>query len=269
MNDYIFSTDNIFYKHEISDNMPRDTYSAHIHSNYELIYFLDGDATHIIENRKYKLKKYDLILIRPFQYHFIQIDSTSRYERYDLLFDDKRHHIDGLKYIVDDIEIINIRDNSIARDIFERCDFYHQNCSSDMFSDILSHLISELFYAIYMFPHTLQKETAFLSPLISEALRYINENLCSIKDIRRISDHLFISESYLFRLFKKELHQSPKQYISEKRLLLAQKMLSEGQKPTEVSAQCGFLDYTTFYRNYSARFGYSPARTPYNIRSQK
>ena len=261
MNDYIFSTDDMFFKHEISENTPCDMYSVHIHSSYELIYFLDGDATHVIEDRKYKLKKHDLVLIRPFQYHFIQIDSSSRYERYDVLFDGKRHNIDALKYVPEDMEIINIRDNSMARDVFQRCDIYRKSCSDEIFSEILPHLVSELFYAISVFPHAQPKQTGFLSPLISDALRYINDNLCVLKDVREVSDHLFISESYLFRLFKKELHQSPRQYITEKRLLLAKTMLSDGQKPTEVSLRCGFSDYTTFYRNYIARFGYSPVKT--------
>ena len=81
VNDYIYQTDRPLFRYKVSENLPRDTYSMHTHNAYELIYFLDGDATHVIEDRKYKLKPGDLILIRPFQYHFIQIDSTSRYER--------------------------------------------------------------------------------------------------------------------------------------------------------------------------------------------
>ena len=57
----------------------------------ELLYIANGDATHLIEERKYKLKKGDLIIIRPFHYHFIQIDSSADYERYNILFDPKLH----------------------------------------------------------------------------------------------------------------------------------------------------------------------------------
>ena len=41
----------------------------------------------------------------------------------------------------------------------------------------------------------------------------------------------------------------------EKRLLLAQKMIRDGEKPTTVCERCGFGDYTTFYRNYIAFWG--------------
>jgi AraC-like DNA-binding protein len=45
----------------------------------------------------------------------------------------------------------------------------------------------------------------------------------------------------------------------EKRLLLAQKLLSAGEKATAVCEQCGFGDYTTFYRNYTSFFGQLPS----------
>ena len=96
IDDYIWTTDRMFFKHEISENLPCNAYSQHTHNACELIYFLDGDATHVIEDRKYKLKKGDLILIRPFQYHFIQIDTPARYERYDILFDMEKHHVESV-----------------------------------------------------------------------------------------------------------------------------------------------------------------------------
>ncbi len=259
INDYIQTTEKIFFKHEISEDLPCDTYFMHTHNVYELIYFIDGDATHVIEDRKYKLKKGDLILIRPFQYHFIQIDATTRYERYDILFDPEKHGVESANRIAPDVEIVNISGNSILEDIFRKCDLYHQSSDRDTFERILSHLLSELFYHITLFPHPFDKETATLSPLISKALKYINENLCDITDIKEIANGLFVSQTYLFRIFQRELHQTPKKYIMEKRLLLAQKMLSAGEKASTACEKCGFGDYTTFYRNYTAFFGHSPS----------
>lgn len=260
-NDYIFQTEQILFKHEVSENLPCNTYSMHMHNAYELICLLDGDATHVIEDRKYKLKKGDLILIRPRQYHFIQIDSVSRYERFNILFDAEKHRVEGVDRIPDELEIINLEESSIAMQILRKCKIYHESCDKETFTRIASHLLSELFFNLHLFPASLPKEISPLSPLISKALSYINENLSTIRDIRELASHLFVSESYLFRLFKKELHQTPKQYICEKRLLLAQNMLGAGEKPTKVALGCGFTDYSTFYRNYTAFFGTSPKET--------
>ena len=120
INDYIWETDRIFFKHEVSEDIPCNTYSMHTHNTYELIYFLEGDATHVIEDRKYKLKKGDLILIRPYRYHFIQIDSTTDYERYDILFDPIRHHVEGVSLIEEEIEVVSLSENAIAKNIFQK-----------------------------------------------------------------------------------------------------------------------------------------------------
>lgn len=259
INDYIWTTDRMFFKHEISESLSCDTYSMHTHNAYELIYFLDGDATHVIEDRKYKLQKGDLILIRPFQYHFIQIDAPARYERYDILFDIERHGVESAARLPEDMEVINLAGNPILEDIFRRCDLYRESSDPDAFERILSHLLAELFYHISLFPHPTAQTTTTLSPLISKALKYTNEHLQTLTGIEEIANHLFVSESYLFRLFQRELHQTPKKYIMEKRLLMAQKMISAGERATAVCERCGFGDYTTFYRNYTAFFGHSPS----------
>ena len=258
---YVFWSDEIVHKHEVTEGPQCDAYSVHIHNAYELIFFVSGDATHVIEDRKYKLRKGDLILIRPMQYHFIQIDGTARYERYNILFDPERHGVESVALIPEDVEVINIAEDSVACGFFERYDFYRQGYDDARFARLLSHLLAELFYRIKLLPYAFSTERDTLSPLISGALRYINANLSSVTGIHEVAEHLFVSESYLFRLFKTELHQTPKKYIREKRLYMAQRMLAMGERPTTVSERCGFSDYTTFYRNYTAFFGKAPTKT--------
>ena len=259
MDEYIATTDRIFFKHRVSENLPCDAYSMHTHNCYELIYFLEGDATHVIEDRKYKLKKGDLIIIRPFQYHFIQIDAPARYERYNILFNPEIHHVESVELIPDSMEVINLTGNRVIEEICRKCDLYFENSDDKTFEKILSHLLAEMFYNINLFPGNAYQKATTLSPIISKALKYTNENLCTVASIEEIAEHLFVSEIYLFRLFQKELHHTPKKYILEKRLLLSQKMIRDGEKPTSVFEKCGFCDYTTFYRNYTSFFGHSPS----------
>ena len=75
--------------------------------------------------------------------------------------------------------------------------------------------------------------------MLSTALHYISDNLLTISSITEISDAVFITESYLYRLFKTELRTSPKKYIMQKRLLYAEKLIRKGHRPTEIFAECG------------------------------
>lgn len=256
--EYIQDTEKIFFKHELSRKLSENVYSMHTHNAYELLYILSGDATCVIEDRRYKLNRGDLILIRPLRYHFIQIDSITDYERYDILFDPSRHGVDGLARIGRDAEVIHLSENAIAKNIFEKMDVYAERFDGADFERLLSHLLSELFYSIGLFDDRVERGGNSISPLISDALRYINESLYTIKSMGEIANHLFVSESYLFRRFKRELHQTPKRYIMNKRLLLAEQRLSLGEAPTAVCRELGFGDYTSFYRNYRSFFGRAP-----------
>lgn len=258
-NDYSYSGENIFYKHEISENLKKDAYSMHSHNMYELLYFVSGNATHVIEDRRYKLKRGDLVLIRPSKYHYIQIDSVCDYERYDILFSFKTEAAVGSELLESAPEIINLEEYSMATDIIKKTDFYFRRFSGKDFERILTSLLCELFYLLSVTPAT-EKTNApkVTSPTISLALSYINDNLTTLKSIDEVAKSCFVSESYLFRLFKKELKKTPAKYVSTKRLLLAERLLNEGQTPTEVFEKCGFDDYTTFYRNYRSYFGRSP-----------
>jgi AraC-like DNA-binding protein len=77
--------------------------------------------------------------------------------------------------------------------------------------------------------------------------------------VGEVASALFVSESYLSRLFRRELHQSPGRYIRDKRLLVARDRIAQGEHPSAVAAACGFSDYTTFWRGYKALFGTPPS----------
>ena len=98
------------------------------------------------------------------------------------------------------------------------------------------------------------------NPLVRAAIDYINDNLTVIRSIEDICASLFITKSHLHHLFTEHLQVTPAKYIVAKRLILAQRLIRRGQKPTEVFFQCGFLDYATFFRNYKRHFGYAPNR---------
>ncbi len=258
--DYAYEGENIFFKHEVSKGLAKDAYSMHSHNMYELLYFVNGDATHVIEDRKYKLKRGDLVLIRPSKYHFIQIDSVCDYERYDILFSDKSEKINSVHLLDDTPEIINLEDYSMATEIIKKIDFYFHRFSGKDFENILTSLLSELFYLLSGTATTEKTDAPKVTPpTISQALSYINDNLTTLDSIEEVAKSCFVSESYLFRLFKKELKQTPAKYVAAKRLLLAERLIGEGVTPTSVYEKCGFNDYTTFYRNYCSHFGHAPS----------
>jgi len=248
----------IIFRHHITPGSPGMYADLHCHNYFELIYVVTGDLAHVIEGRKYILHTDDLVLVQPSRYHYLQLLSDVQYERYNILFDPIRHGISESSELPKDLEVVNLSGNNMLKELFSKMDFYAEADEED-FERLLTLLLRELCMHLRIFSNESQRRDTVISQMLNKALEYISANLFTIKNVDEVAQELFISSSYLYRLFNTLLHQSPKKYIQEKRLLAAQRMIRAGGKPTEVSRECGFKEYTTFFRSYSAFFGHSPS----------
>lgn len=229
---------------------------THSHSDYELLYILSGDLTYVIEDRRYKLKRHDLVVIRPNDYHFLQIDSPADYERHDILFSPEALDIRYTELIPSGLDVINCRHNPVIYDLFKKIDYYNLKLDDEIFKRAVRNMLEELVINL-----TLQAvpEGSACNPALSRALSYINNSLFTLGSVAEVAGRLYMTESYLYRLFRQELHTTPHKYITEKRLVAAGELLRQGKKATQVCDECGFSDYTVFYRSYKKFYGHSPS----------
>jgi len=97
------------------------------------------------------------------------------------------------------------------------------------------------------------------SPLISNVLQYIGDHYNENLTVENIASEFFVSKYHLSHEFSRVVGTSVYRYILLRRLLIARQLLSRGVAPGVVSANCGFGDYTNFYRAFKAQYGVSPA----------
>ena len=84
---------------------------------------------------------------------------------------------------------------------------------------------------------------------------YMNETL-SVKDI---SDHVFLSTSYVCTFFKNETGQTLNQYLTEFRMEKAKQLLSDPRyKIADISSQVGYSDGNYFGKSFKKYTGFSP-----------
>lgn len=97
------------------------------------------------------------------------------------------------------------------------------------------------------------------NPILSKAIEYINDNVDAVKGPSAVAKKLFISNSYLYMLFKKYLNTTPKNYINEKKMLKAEEYINSGMQLNYVYREIGFEDYSSFYRAFKKYFGHVPS----------
>jgi len=96
--------------------------------------------------------------------------------------------------------------------------------------------------------------------LVERALTHIlrNEGQLSVEDL---SNHLFVSKSYLRHLFHEYSSQSPMRHIIQVRLARAEALLQQTDMPiSKVADACGFDNPYYFSRLFTQVYGQSPTQ---------
>ena len=252
-----YNSDDFIYRH--TGTLINTSYPLHNHNVCELLFLKKGEVSYLVEGKNYQLSKNYLVFTRPGDSHAINFSDQTEYERYNILFDEKFlpskiHHA-----IPTAIDVVNFNGNSLVCDLFKKMDYYTANFEGNTLKIILRNLTEELLYNVLIASKTQQGPEYTESPLINSALKYIEDNLTSPLTIDSICNELYITKSHLHHLFIEHLKISPKKYIMSKKLTMAQRELRSGSKPTEVYTNCGFAEYSTFYRDYIKFFGCSPS----------
>lgn len=246
----------------------------HHHDFYEVLFFLDGGVDYQIENRSYPLAPGDLLLISPHELHQPIITSPSEpYER--IVFWIDRHYIRELSHhnglnlgacfdtckpgqcnlirpCEDEWEPLMALVDMLLREQNEQQ--YGQEAMRRGAASQLLILINRFSMA--------SRSTAIVvgehDPLIDRVFTYINENIQQDLSLERLEEVFYFDSGTLTRRFKKQIGTTISQYVRQKRLTIARNLLSEGWQPIEVYAQCGFADYSGFFRAFKTHYGMSP-----------
>ena len=252
----------LIYNHCLKTEQTQQDYRPHYHDLYEILFVRDGDISHLTEDAVWPIRKNSLVFVRPGVQHCIRVDRDTPYDRYDLLFQPDALCPGLLEKIPEDVHVVSFESNQLVIQLFEKLDYYCQSLEKKDLGRVLRALTEELLLNIL-----LQLQAARSSgdiqkhPLTLQAAAYIEENLLTLTDIGTVCRSLGISRSYLYQLFREDLRTTPKHYILQRRLNLARQELFLGASATSVSAQCGFSDYSTFFRAYKRHFGYAPTET--------
>lgn len=248
--------DDLIYNHIIYDNEAERHLAKHAHSLVEIIYIVTGEVSYTIEDKKFTAKSGDLILIKPYAYHYFSILHKYDYEKIGILFPSNLVNIDD---ITSDSFLLLPCEHGRIWEIFNKVDFYFHNCPLSTFESLLLALAKEIVINISLF-HKQQVITAHnpIHPLVERAINYINDQLFTINTVKELAQSLSVSEGYLKAIFTEQMKIPPKKYITEKKMLKAKSMIIEGIPPTQAAFQCGYSNYVTFYRLYLKAFHSNP-----------
>lgn len=253
--------------HSLSPVPDPSRFVLHTHAKAELYYFVRGEGIFHIEGSVYPLKSGDLLLMQSAESHYIELDRSKPYERIVLHFDlDVLNLVDPQGFLRKPFLSRNPgKQNRYHANQFRggSCEHYFKTmlrCTPDPRISIFAGLIP-LLYELCQLINTPENIPEDAPDTIGyQIMRYLNQNIDKHLSLDDICRQFYISKSQLCRIFRDSAGVTVKQYINVKRLVKAKQLLDAGDAPTRVYLQCGFSDYSSFYRAYVKYFGTTPSK---------
>lgn len=240
-------------------------YFSHMHNDYELFYFMDGDADYIIGSAVYHLEKYDLLLIKPLTYHHLHLLSPQPYERIHFNFLQNEVLPEVLSFLKneDNTPIFHIpHDNPIHRyfeDLVKNQSEFSETEFSYFKHTALNLILLHLKHVYPVIPPKTAKSINYANQnLLQNIIQFIDDNSDKAITVNDLSKKFFVSASWITHTFKKTLNISITQYINRRRISYAQKLVLSGISAHQAAELCDYDNYTTFFRQYKQLLGKSP-----------
>lgn len=229
-------------------------WESHCHARFEMIGVLEGDVNVMIEGSVYRLTENQAIFIPPLCYHTLTANRQERYRRITVLFDG-----DAIPAPMTSRCLPTPRITVFSASRLEKL---REICILDnaaLYAPLADSFMVQSLYE-WIEAKTIP-DTPTADDLLQPTVRYIDDHLREkiyIDDLARLTSR---SRSSFCHLFEERMGITPKQYILQKKLALANKMILEGFTPTDVAEQLGYENYSSFYRMYVKKYGVMPRKT--------
>lgn len=245
--------------------------SLHFHDFYECYLLLSGALRYQIESASFSIQPGDLLLISPNQLHrplFTQTDEP--YERLVLWL--SRSFVERLSTPETDLAACfsaqRLSANRLSAEQHEAITRQFFNLlnatSSEQFgrdvlcNSLVTSLLVTLNRALAGRERALPRTDIRVSMLVKTISSYLDAHLAESISLDELSRTVFLSKYYLERVFRRETGVSIYQMLLQKRMIRARDLMREGHSLTLVAQQCGFSEYSGFYKAFKNEYGISP-----------
>jgi AraC-like DNA-binding protein len=242
---------------------------VHHHDFYEVYFLIGGEVEYWVDGRILKMAPGDLLLINPMELHRPVADAQNGlYERIVLWIDkeyleshaglsrcfDVTHpgHSHLLHPTAAERPGLTERMGSLVREFYSR-DLGAEQAAYGLFLQLMVQI-----NRIALRADSQQEESRQLSGTVQAAISYIAENLSQPMTLESVAEQVYVSKYHLSHAFSREVGVSVYRYITLRRLMMARQQLAEGEPAGQVCRNCGFADYTSFYRAFKSEYGISP-----------
>lgn len=270
---------NVYQELEMSSrfvNTHRDTtysngaVSLHSHDYYEILFCRsNSDVEYLVGSDRYRLQEGDIVFVPPGVSHrpILPEKMHTPYIR-DVLWISKEF-ADAVEQLFPDPISIN-RDHSLPiRTADTRWEFLgelfrigvkeEEERSPGWETAVLGNTLTILAHLKRAY---IERSTGTMKAekpeLLDRITAYIEAHYSEHVTVNELARRFYVSDSTISHLFKQKMGVSLYHYVTQRRLISAKNMITEGVTLEQVATRVGFSDYSAFYRAFKQEYGISP-----------
>lgn len=243
---------------------------SHLHDGFELYYLIGGNVDYHIESSRYHMCCGDLLVIPGQELHRAVVHPGTPYERITIHFaEEYLQGFDDTSYnllscflhrkpgISNRIDAAKVKGDGLYGALLAIEKLW--NCDSPQKSIRIKLALIRLLLVVNA---ACEDNFAFEeSPdnKINQAVQYINAHLEDNLSLDFLASQLYLNKHYLCHKFKQDTGLTLTEYIQSQRAHKAHALLRSGIPSTQVAIDCGFNDYSHFFRVFKKYIGKSPS----------
>ena len=251
-------------------------FPLHGHDYMEVMYVCSGQITHVIDGKRLTVRQGGLLMLNKYTTHEIETASTD-----DI----------GVNFILSDVFLAEVQRNQVGDDALTRFvtdNLQRNGCGKYLLFDVsdsfpIRNLLDNLIYTV---ADPLQTDLSLTPKLVSLLFDYLalhpmtlvegaspadNESLFRktvdgyiateypTASLARLAKKMHLSEEHLCRKISHTYKKNFKKLLLERRLLAAEKLLSQTDKNVEeIATAVGYDNISYFYRCFYAKHRQTP-----------
>ena len=254
----------------------------HYHDFYQIYFIVNGSLIHHTANCATEVMRGDCFIVPPYFRHYIELG-----KELPIFYSFSFYQEFLPTYVRENAEILHLLSVLTPKTLMARIrlpakllyrmeelmtfslrEFEEKQPGWDCSLQGMLAAILVLFSRVYFY----EKEMPpVYSPALLASLEYVNAHFTEPLCVEDLADQAFLSLTTFYHFFKEMTGRSFKQYVSFLRIRHAGLLLSQTDKSiASISIECGYNDYSAFYRAFEKQLHLSPVdyrksfRKPFN-----
>ena len=230
-----------------------------IHSYHEILYCEGANLILRTESGILETCGKQLFVIPKGKYHMFELSGVKQFTRLKISISDaivKKLNVGIFDY---DICVISYMTQCVTFLIEKLCDMISKETNEFYINSAIMMILAELNLNVAEL-NINTKECLNSNEAIFKVAEYISEHLSSNLNVELLAKTVNVSPSFLTHKFQKEVGISLHRYIVQKRMVYAKERIDLGERPSKIYVDCGYRDYSSFYKAYLNFFGVSPSQ---------